>query len=213
MAGKLIVFEGLDRCGKSSQLLLLRNWLATVSDRPVVATKEPGGTMFGSGLRDLLLSTEVALDPMTTLLLFGGDRAAHVDQVIRPALDVGAWVLCDRFVASTLAYQGYGEGNVSLAAIARINAIATGGLSPDLTIWIDTDLATLASRRQGDRFESRDPSFHWRVRRGYEELCQDDARMVRVNGDRDVAAIARDVRAIVSQCCGSEDFPLTSSPA
>ena len=160
MTGKLIVLEGVEGCGKSTQLQLLSTGL--LSSGPfrrlqqqdivpqVLTSREPGGTELGLKLRQLLLhqDAQVSIDDRTELLLYAADRAQHVAQVIKPALEQGCWVLCDRFVDSTLAYQGYGRG-LNLDLIHQLNRIATAGVTPDLTLWLQLPVEQgLARARQ-----------------------------------------------------------------
>ena len=159
---RFIVIEGIDGCGKSTQIARVskgRNW---------IVTREPGGTPLGLEIRSLLLHADQEPTPLAEALLMAADRAHHVETVIRPALESGQTVLSDRHAASTIAYQGWGhEGDVE--QLERINAIATGGLLPDLTILLDLDVEAASVRRSGDldRLESLDVAFHERVRRGY----------------------------------------------
>ncbi|MFZ4640674.1 MAG: dTMP kinase [Nodosilinea sp.] len=187
MTGKLIVLEGVEGCGKSTQLQLLFTWLLDSGPfqqlqrqglvPQIVTSREPGGTDLGVKVRHLLLHQEdsVRIDARTELLLYAADRAQHVDQVIKPALDQGCWVLCDRFVDSTLAYQGYGRG-LDLELIHQLNRIATAGVSPDLTLWLqlgaEQGLARARQRGGGDRMEQADLTFHRRVQVGFETLAQ-----------------------------------------
>lgn len=171
----LIAFEGIEGCGKSTQIERVAAWLQGRIRCPVLVTREPGGTPLGSQLRQLLLHSPGPVDPRAELLLYAADRAQHVDQVIKPALDQGYWVLCDRFTDSTLAYQGYGRG-LGLALIRQLNTIATAGLVPDLTIWLRLDAATglarAKQRSQGDRIEQAELAFHQRVQAGFEAIAQ-----------------------------------------
>ena len=159
MTGKLIVFEGVEGGGKSSQIQHLRAWLSTHPGfcrlqaegkiPALILTREPGGTDLGQTLRSLLLDASrggIVYD-RTELLLYAADRAQHVAESIKPALVSGNWVLCDRFVDSTLAYQGYGRG-LSLDVIQQLNQIATGGLQADLTLWLRLDVRTGLQRSQ-----------------------------------------------------------------
>ena len=146
------MLEGIDGCGKTTQLQALAHWLPASGLLPsgaeLVVTREPGGTPLGLALRELLLHPPGAAAPGATaeLLLYAADRAQHVQQRIRPALEAGHWVLSDRFSGSTAAYQGYGRG-LSLALIQQLEAIATAGLVPDLTLWLDLPLAESRRRR------------------------------------------------------------------
>ena len=137
--GRLLVLEGIDGCGKTTQLQQLSSWLPNSGLIPdgsqLVVTREPGGTALGASLRQLLLHPPTDADPGPTaeLLLYAADRAQHVDRVIQPALERGDWVLSDRFTGSTMAYQGYGRG-LDRELITDLERIATRGLSPDMTV-------------------------------------------------------------------------------
>lgn len=173
--GRLVVLEGIDGCGKTSQLQALAAWLPTSGLLPLGAevrtTREPGGTPLGLALRQLLLHppAEAAPDTTAELLLYAADRAQHVQQCLQPALQAGHWVLSDRFCGSTAAYQGHGRG-LSLRLIRQLEAIATGGLAADLTLWLDLPVAE-ALRRRGhrpaDRIESAGDGFLERVAEGF----------------------------------------------
>ena len=203
--GVFIVMEGIDGCGKTTQLQALRDWLHFSGLMPpsarLIATREPGGTALGQALRELLLHPPDAVrpEPMAELLLYAADRAQHVAKVIRPALDAGHWVLCDRFTGSTAAYQGYGRG-IDLEAIYALESIATGNLEPDLTLWLDVSLAESRRRRCGqlaDRIEGEGAEFLARVEDGFLELAiQRD--WVRVNADQPVADVTKNCRNIIT---------------
>ncbi len=177
--GRFLVLEGIDGSGKSSQLERLRAWLPSSGLMPagaqLVTTREPGGTPLGQGLRELLLHPPEEAAPVATaeLLLYAADRAQHVQSLIQPALAAGHWVLSDRFAGSTAAYQGHGRG-LSLALIDQLEAIATGGLTPDLTLWLDLPLALSAERRGhrgADRIEAAGMPFLERVSAGFARLA------------------------------------------
>jgi dTMP kinase len=174
--GRFIVLEGIDGCGKTTQLEALRQWLPTSGLMPtgarVVVSREPGGTALGQALRELLLHPpgEAAPVPRAELLLYAADRAQHVKTVLRPALDAGDWVLCDRFTGSTAAYQGYGRG-LDVELIGALEYLATSGLQADLTIWLDVSVAESCRRRGGqlaDRLEGEGVAFLGRVVDGFE---------------------------------------------
>jgi dTMP kinase len=170
--GGLIAFEGIDGCGKTTQARLL-------ADRTgALLTFEPGATGLGSSLRALLLDgAQPPVDGRSEALLMAADRAQHVSEVIRPTLDEGAWVVTDRFSASTLAYQGYGRG-LDLAELTLLIQWATGGLTPDLTVLVDVPVREAAVRRSGqseDRFESEGAAFQQRVADGYHALADEAA--------------------------------------
>lgn len=167
-----IAFEGGDGAGKSTQCRSLLHRLRR-RGYPVVITREPGGTPLGESLRRLLKSGQ-NISNLSELLLFEAARAQLVEQVIRPALLVGETVICDRFTASSIAYQGYGRG-LDLSLIYQLNAYATGGLSPDLTIWLDLPVELGMARREqsnGDTFDCAAPEFHEKVREGYTALAE-----------------------------------------
>ena len=177
--GRFLVLEGIDGCGKTTQLAFLSQWLPTsgllAPGARLHLTREPGGTPLGQALRQLLLHPPEAAAPCSTaeLLLYAADRAQHVKSTIRPALEAGDWVLCDRFSGSTAAYQGYGRG-LSLAVIEQLEAMATGGLEADLTLWLDLPLAESLRPRSGraaDRIEASGQAFLERVADGFARLA------------------------------------------
>ena len=183
MRGRLVVLEGIDGCGKSTQLQALAAWLPQSGLMPpgaeLLVTREPGGTPLGQALRQLLLHPPAGAAPHSTaeLLLYAADRAQHVQQRLEPALAAGHWVLSDRYSGSTAAYQGHGRG-LSLELIAQLEQIATGGLQPDLTLWLDLPLAEATRRRaerhgggQPDRIEAAGDAFLQRVPQGFAALA------------------------------------------
>lgn len=171
---RFIVLDGVEGCGKSTQLARLAEALRAEGHDPII-THEPGGTVIGENIRALLLSPDHAeMDALTETLLFCASRAQHVSQVIRPALDAGRVVLCDRFDAATFAYQGHAGGQ-GVELVERLSAAATGGMCPDLTIVLDLDPAAGMTRKfgggaagdLGDRIERNAASFHEKVREGF----------------------------------------------
>jgi len=179
--GRFLVLEGIDGCGKTTQLERLGSWLPASGLMPagarLVLTREPGGTVLGQALRQLLLHPpgEAAPAPMAELLLYAADRAQHVQQCIQPALRAGHWVLSDRFVGSTAAYQGYGRGH-DLELIDQLAAMATAGLEPDLTLLLELPLAESLRRRghrPADRIEASGEAFLARVAAGFSALAQE----------------------------------------
>lgn len=197
--GKLITFEGIDGCGKTTQMRLLERVLAS-RNVPFVTTREPGGTELGQTIRAALLNvSRHSLHPLAELLLYSADRAQHVNEFIRPNLAQGKLVLSDRFYDATTAYQGYGRG-FDLSLIQQLNSLASGGLVPDLTIVFDLDPSSAMSRIQwrgqadeeefkADRLESEPVEFHNRVREGYLELARkepDRFRLIPASGSIEV---------------------------
>jgi dTMP kinase len=180
-----ITLEGIEGCGKSTHLRLLSEWLEGQGVAHSV-TREPGGTLIGANIRRLLLNShDEEIDPLCELLLYLADRRQHVARLLEPGLSKGELILCDRYTDATLAYQGYGRG-LSLAMLRQLNGLATGGLTPDLTLLFDCapeDGLARARRRaddlaQGewreDRFELEEIEFHRRVRAGYLELAREE---------------------------------------
>ncbi len=197
--GRFVVFEGGESVGKSTQA----GWLAM--RRGVEVTFEPGATALGRELRRLLLD-EVAgrLDTLAEALLMAADRAQHVAETIRPALTAGRDVVCDRYIGSSLAYQGYGRG-LDVGLVRSLSEVATGGLWPDLTILLDMDPGQARGRgRIGvDRFESLDTAFHRRVRDGYRTLADANPDLwVKLDADRPALVVWEDVKALVAERLG-----------
>jgi len=170
LPGKFVVLEGGDATGKTTQTARLAIRLRG-EGREVLATFEPGGTDLGVSLRRLLLDDPVTVEPEAEALLMAADRAQHVLEVIRPALARGDWVVSDRFVPSSLAYQGVGRG-LGVPAIEIVNGIATGGLEPDLVIVLDLP-PEVATERFGtrDRLEEEDDAFRLAVHEAYRDLA------------------------------------------
>lgn len=213
--GKLIVFEGVEGCGKTTQLRRLRDWLTEsgwgqflrdqIQAEPVMVTREPGGTNLGLELRRLLLEPgkETAIQQRTELLLYAADRAQHVEELLKPNLSKGVVILCDRFTDSTIAYQGYGRG-INLSLISQLNQIATNGLESDLTIWLDIDveIGLARKRKQGEitLMEQADLSFHRRVQKGFTELAKaHPQRIVRVDANQNQESIAQQIQKILNE--------------
>ena len=172
MAGYFLTFEGIDGCGKSTQAQLLGSALERTG-HDVVLTHEPGATRLGRQLRSALLEVEGLVSDTAEVLLLAADRAQHLDEVIRPALDQGKVVISDRYADSTRAYQGFGRG-VDRELLERAIALATRGLEPDLTILIDVDLVVARDRSQTtpDRLEREPDAFFQRVQVGFRDLAR-----------------------------------------
>jgi dTMP kinase len=179
MRGLLITVEGVEGSGKTTHCKRLGQWLGA-RGLEVVLTSEPDGTPLGSAIRGLFETDGVAPTPLTQTFLFMAARQQHVAQVIRPALARGAVVVSDRYADATLAYQGFG-GGMELETIRDLNALATGGVMPDLTILLDLDPAEGIRRisdRPLDAFEKMDMGFHHRVREGYLEIARAEKNRV-----------------------------------
>jgi dTMP kinase len=194
--GLLIAFEGGEGSGKTTQARLVAIWLRELG-YDVEKTHEPGATKIGMRLRALLLDTShTGMSPRAEALMYAADRAEHVASVIAPALARGAVVITDRYVDSSLAYQGAGR-NLAVDEIARFNRWATGGRIPDLTILLDMDpMAGLSRRaRSADRLEAEPADFHLRVRAGFLALARaEPARYLVLDADRPPAEITRDIQ-------------------
>lgn len=188
-----VTFEGLDGSGKTTQKRLLQERLEA-DGRDVLATREPGGTELGERIRDLVLhGGHVA--PWAEALLYAASRAQHVEEVIGPALERGAWVLCDRYIDSSVAYQGVARG-LGLDRVLDLNLTAVDGLLPDRTFLFDIDPSLIGERlrREHDRLESEDVAFHMRAADGYRDLADRfPERIVVLDGTRPADEIAEEV--------------------
>lgn len=201
--GQFITFEGPEGSGKSTQIHLLAEALQARGLR-VLATREPGGTRIGNRIRAVVLDQAYTeMSPRAETLLYNAARAQIVDEVIQPALARGMHVLCDRYADSTLAYQGYGH-NQSLDDLRRLGAYATGGLTPDLTVYLDIDPERGLQRKEaGDatewnRFEQRELDYHRAVHAGYLALARAEPdRWQVVDADRDECDIHAEILARV----------------
>jgi dTMP kinase len=204
LPGVFIAFEGGDGAGKSTQAALLADWLRDDQGHDVVLTREPGATSVGRRLREVLLGDGAQLDSRAEALLFAADRADHVATVVRPALERGAIVVTDRYMDSSIAYQGAGR-NQDADEVARLSTWATAGLLPDLTVLLDAEPGVSQERRAGDaarngedRLESLPEDFHRRVRQRFLELAQREPhRYLILDAGADVEEIHRTVRARV----------------
>lgn len=194
--GFFITFEGIEGCGKTTQLRLLKERLEAAGEK-VTVTREPGGCPVADQMRAILLDAKnSAITPLAELLLYAAARAQHVQEVIVPALERGETVLCDRFTDATVAYQGHGRG-LDLAVIEELNTLATGSVQPALTVLIDCPVEVGLSRAlarieatsgaKEERFERESLLFHQKVRNGYLALAAAfPERFVVVDGSKDV---------------------------
>ena len=201
--GRFITFEGMDGCGKTTQLRLLAHSLRE-QGHGVVETVEPGGTEIGRQIRRILLDpANAAIHARAELLLYFASRAQNVEEVIRPALALGQTVLCDRFTDSTLVYQGCGRG-LDPAIVLDLDRIACQGLKPDATVLIEIDPATalFRARRRNERTDSSESrideesfAFHERVRRGYRALAErEPGRFIAIDGRGSIGQVAAAIR-------------------
>ena len=182
MKGKFIVFEGIDGCGKTTQINEICNWLPysnLISNHSsIIKTREPGGSSIGAKIRELILSNNKDNVPtnLTELLLYAADRTEHVTKIISPALTKGDWVLSDRFASSTLAYQGYGR-NIDKEIIKKLEIIACQGQKPDITFFLDISIEESIARRKNqipDRIESEGVNFLRKVNIGFKKIAKEN---------------------------------------
>lgn len=183
--GLFITFEGADGCGKTTQIELLNKYFKEKGQETLL-TREPGAKGLGVKLREILLNYDGDVSPTCESFLFLADRAQHVDCIIKPALNEGKIILCDRHTDSTVAYQGYGRG-LDINQINMLNNIATGKLKPDLTIVLDVDVETSMQRvgKNKDRMESAGIEFFERVRQGFLEIAKKEPERVKVINSSD----------------------------
>ncbi|MBL7170846.1 MAG: dTMP kinase [Candidatus Omnitrophica bacterium] len=185
--GKFITFEGPEGSGKTTQIELLKQYLSKKGNS-VIITREPGGERIAEKIRRILLSPLSSIEPVTELFLYAASRVQHVEKVIRPAIQKGKVVLCDRFADATMAYQSYGR-KIPKEVVKTINKLATSGLKPDLTILLDIDPGTGLKRARNvkgfykgsaDRIERESLAFHCRVRQGYLKLAKAEPKRIKV---------------------------------
>ena len=204
MKGIFITVEGGDGAGKSTQIDNITRFFEE-KGRVVVHTREPGGTHIGEKLRQILLDRENSeMNAVTEMLIYAAARAQHVREVIMPALAEGKVVICDRFVDSSIAYQGYGRRLGDM--VAEVNGHATGGLRPDMTFWLDIDPEAGRARASGagelDRLEVEKLDFHYAVREGYRKIAESDPdRVRRVDASKTVDEICRAIYGHLEELC------------
>lgn len=171
MRGFFISFEGIEACGKSTQARNLTQYLRKLGYE-VVLIQEPGGTIVGEKIREIILSPENSISNLCELFLYLASRVQVVEEVIKPALSKETVVIADRFSDSTFAYQVYGRG-LPWEMVFRLNELATEGLEPDLTFWLEIPVEESLKRQEGkDRIEKENTDFHRRVAAGYEEIAR-----------------------------------------
>ncbi|MBP5654926.1 MAG: dTMP kinase [Clostridiales bacterium] len=200
--GCFITFEGIDGCGKSTQIQYLTDHL---KERGIdyLLLREPGGTVIGENIRNILLDKKnTGMTDMTELLLFEAARAQIVAEVIVPAVESGKVVICDRFFDSTAAYQGFAK-NMGADVVDTLNRLATGGFEPDITFLLDISVEDALSRRvargEEDRIEKLGVEFQKKVREGYLELAKTSQRIVKIDGSQSPEDTAEDIRKYVEE--------------
>lgn len=201
--GLFITFEGADGCGKTTQIELLDKYL-NANGYKTLLSREPGAKGLGEKIRELLLDYDGEVSSKCESFLFLADRAQHVDCIIKPALDNGTIVLCDRHTDSTIAYQGYGRG-VNIDELKHLNEIAVSGLKPDLTLVFDVDINTSMQRvgQDKDRMESAGVEFFERVRQGYLEIAKQEPKRVKViDSTKSIEEIHKEVLELVKNAIG-----------
>ncbi len=217
-----ITFEGPEGSGKTTQIQALFGYL-TEQGYDVVLTREPGGTTIGDQIRQILLDPEnQEMLPEAEILLFSASRAQLVGQLVRPALERGAIVICDRFADSTLAYQGHGHG-LDLEPLRAITRFATGGVKPDLTVYLDIEVEEGLQRKRAagqedtdawNRLDQKAVAFHHRVRQGYLALAEaEPERWLIVNAARPREVIQQDIRERADTLLSREAYSHGENPA
>ena len=198
--GLFITFEGGDGCGKTTQIKLLNEYLKNKGYKTLL-TREPGSIGLGEKVREILLNYDGEVSPVCESFLFLADRAQNVDCIIKPALEEGTIVICDRHTDSSVAYQGYGRG-LDIDRINMLNNIATSGLKPDLTIVLDVDVETSQARvgSEKDRMESAGIEFFERVRQGYLEIAKREPERVKVvDSTQSIEAIHKKILELIEK--------------
>ena len=198
--GLFITFEGADGCGKTTQLNLLKEYL-TQKGYEVVVTREPGCEGLGVKIRQLLLNYDGVVSDRCESFLFLADRAQNIDTIVKPAIELGKIVLCDRHIDSSVAYQGYGRG-LDIDRIKQLNTLATNGFLPDLTLVFDVDVETSTKRvgKEKDRMESAGDDFFNKVREGYLEIAKQELNRVKViDSTKSIDDVQKEVIDIIGQ--------------
>ena len=198
MKGIFITFEGIEGAGKSTQAKKLYEYLIS-KGKNAVLTREPGGTKTGKKIREILLShSDEIFPPKAELFLYEADRNFHIHNVIKPNIEKGNYVICDRFIDSTLAYQGYARG-LDIELIKGLNEIAIEGLKPDITFLIDIPVEISLKRigNQKDRIESESIDFHKRLRDGFLKIAEEEDRIFVIDGTKDIESIFQEIIIIL----------------
>ena len=201
MKGKFIVLEGIDGCGKTTQINELYKWLPESGlinkNRTLIKTREPGGSILGREIRDMILNNNKSNSPsiLTELLLYSADRAEHISKVILPALEHGNWIISDRFSGSTLAYQGYGR-EIGIDIIKKLENIVCQNIKPDLTIFLEISPEESILRRKNkvaDRIESEGLDFLKKVNHGFKLIALENNWEI-INASEDLTSIAQQIQ-------------------
>ena len=196
--GYFITFEGIDGSGKTTQLELAKDFLEE-KGYDVIVTREPGALELGQKIRDILLNHKGEVSDRCEMFLFLADRAQHVETLIKPAVESGKIILCDRYTDSTIAYQGYARGQ-DVELLTKLNNIAIRGLLPDLTLLYDTSVETAQTRvgKEKDRMESSGINFHKKVRQGYLTIQDENPeRIKRINADKSIEDVFAQTKEII----------------
>ena len=192
--GYFITFEGIDGCGKTTQMKLLAEYLQS-QNCDIVMTREPGAIGLGEKIREILLHYDGEVSSRAESFLFLADRAQHIEKIVNPSVEAGKFVLCDRHTDSTIAYQGYGRG-VDINELKMLNKIATGSRKPDLTFVFDIDIETSASRvgNEKDRMEASGIEFFNNVRKGYLKIAKAEPERVKIiDGTKNIEEVFHEV--------------------
>lgn len=209
MKGLFITFEGGEGSGKTTIIKKLKEYLESLGLQ-VVQSREPGGSKIAESIRQIILDKEnIDMDYMTEALLYAASRSQHLHEVIIPALEEGSVVICDRYVDSSLAYQGYARG-LGIDRVYELNMYATNGLMPDLTLYFDLDPEIGLNRikknnRENDRLDNEQLPFHELVKEGYEKVCMKfPKRVMRINGNQAVDDVYHDVLEVIKRFLGEK---------
>tara|TARA_B100000963_G_scaffold35901_1_gene26876 strand:- start:10525 stop:11154 length:630 start_codon:yes stop_codon:yes gene_type:complete len=202
MKGKFIVIEGIDGCGKTTQINEIYKWLPSSGlmnkNSTVIKTREPGGSLLGQEIRKIILNNNKENPPsnLTELLLYAADRAEHISKIISPALQKGNWVLSDRFTGSTLAYQGYGR-EINVDVIKILENIVCNGLKPDITFFLEINPKESLNRRQNripDRIEAEGIDFLKKVNNGFKLIASENNWEI-IQASADINSISRRIQS------------------
>ena len=201
MLGQFITIEGIECVGKSTNAKYIETMLNKKGYKTLL-TREPGGSGIGEKIRNILLfEKKDTLSPMTELLLLFAAREKHINEIIKPALENGTWVICDRFTDASFAYQGYGR-ELGFEKVNQLKALIQKDFEPDLTILLDAPLEVITSRRKlnpNDRFESEDKKFFGRVRNGYLELAKIfEDRVKVIDASQDIEDVQNQIKILIN---------------